>query len=65
MGTASAPAEAGPWPAGAGLVPGDPPLAEHAVTTTLALRTEGGNGALNGHGEPSATQSLSGLTPAG
>ena len=28
-----------PWPAADGLPPGDPPLAEHAVTTKLAVRT--------------------------
>jgi hypothetical protein len=39
MATAPAAADAGPLLAGAGLVPGDPPLAEHAATTKLALRT--------------------------
>jgi hypothetical protein len=57
MATAPAPADAGPWRVGAGLVPGDPPLAEHAVTTKLAVRTRAAMVRRPGIGEPSAMHS--------
>jgi hypothetical protein len=52
--TAPAPADWRPWPAGSGLVPGDPPLAEHALTTRLAVRMMAAMVRGTDIGEPSA-----------